>query len=255
MARRIHLSEIRLGKTHLSDAQARYLRDVLRLEVGDAIEVFGDAGIVGRGCVSDLGREGVAIEITEIEPAGPVVSRLAVAAAVPKAARADWMVEKLAELGVGEFFPMATERGVVLPKGDKKYERWGRLAAEASRQSGRDSVMKIHPLTTMGELLAAPTESVRWHLSTRDDAMGMLDLLASPPESLMLLVGPEGGWTDEETGFFASAGISGVRLTNTTLRVETAAVAAAAIAAVAQAGLTGGGAGATIGATASRKIL
>jgi 16S rRNA (uracil1498-N3)-methyltransferase len=255
MARRIHLPEFRLGTARLSDPQARYLRDVLRLQAGDPIEVFGTAGLVGHGAVSEVGRDGVVIEITEIEPARKSGVHLAIVAAVPKGGRADWMVEKLAELGVSEFFPLAAQRSVVAPKGDKKFERWERLATEASRQSGRDTVMEIHPLTTLKDLLALPTNGVRWHLSLQEGAAGMLELLATPPESRLFFLGAGGGWGVEENKLFESAGSPGVRLTDTTLRIETAALAAAAIAAVAMSGLTERGAGARIGAPPHRKML
>ncbi len=253
--RRIHLPEFSLGRTDLSDAQARYLRDVLRLTMGQEIEVFGQGGAVGHGSISAVGRAGVTIEITRIEPPRAVAARLSVAAAIPKAARADWMVEKLAELGVADFFPLATARGAVLPKGDKKFERWRRLAAEASRQSGRDTVMRIHSLATPAELMAEKTNEARWHLSVDAAARPILELLAAPPASLVLFVGPEGGWTPEESELFASAGIAGVRLTDTILRIETAAVAGAAIVATAQSGLTHAAPGATIGSVPHRNNL
>src|SRR5208282_5193623 len=117
----------------------------------------------------------------------------------------DWMIEKLAELGVEGFFPLITDRGVVLPKGEKKFDRWRRLAAEASRQSGRDSVMQIHPLIELPNLLAQPTGPVRWHLSPRQDSPAMLALPL--PSSLLLLIGPEGGWTAEEIAAFDAAGV------------------------------------------------
>jgi 16S rRNA (uracil1498-N3)-methyltransferase len=242
--RRIYLPEFSLGKTDLSDAQGHYLRDILRLSPGDAIEVFDAAGGIGRGSISAVRPDRVTIEIARIDPPKPGETHLSVAAAIPKGPRADWMIEKLAELGVEEFFPLVTERGVVLPKGDKKFDRWRRLAAEASRQSGRASVMQIHPMIDLPELLARPDGAVRWHLSTLREAHPMLEL--AWPAALLLLIGPEGGWTDAEISAFDAAGAIGVRLTPTVLRVETAAVVSAAIAAAGHAALTARRAGATI---------
>src|SRR5208282_795315 len=96
--RRIHLPEFSVGKTDLSDAQARYLRDVLRLAAGEAIEVFDAAGSVGRGSIFAVNPDRVTIEIARIEPPKADSAHLSVAAAVPKGPRADWMIEKLAEL-------------------------------------------------------------------------------------------------------------------------------------------------------------
>ncbi|MGA3065707.1 MAG: RsmE family RNA methyltransferase [Tepidisphaeraceae bacterium] len=241
--RRIHLTEISLGKTDLCQAHARYLRDVLRLTPGEPVEVFNGAGSLGRGSISAIEADRVTIEITRIDPPEPGATYLCIAAAVPKGPRADWMIEKLSELGVEDFFPLITHRGVVLPKGEEKFDRWRRLAAEASRQSGRASVMQIHPLVNLPELLARPSPP-RWFLSPQEDAQ-RISQLALPP-SLMMLIGPEGGWTDEEIAHFAAAGLIGVRLTRTILRIETAAIAAAAIAAAGHAALTARQAGTTI---------
>jgi 16S rRNA (uracil1498-N3)-methyltransferase len=141
------------------------------------------------------------------------------------------MIEKLSELGVDRFIPLIAQRSVVLPQGSGKLDRWARLAEESARQSGRKGVMHIEPLTELSEVIeqAGSGRIIAWHLSLAKNSVLLPKMLAALPPELTILIGPEGGWTADETGLFESAQIAPVRLTQTVLRVETAAVAAAAV--------------------------
>ena len=120
----------------------------------------------------------LAVQVEEVhEPAADGLS-WTVAAAVPKGERADWMVEKLSELGCHAFVPLLAERSVVQPKGTGKRDRWLRLATESAKQCRRRGVMRIESPTTLDELLAndeamppdAPS-AARWFLDLSDAAV------------------------------------------------------------------------------------
>jgi 16S rRNA (uracil1498-N3)-methyltransferase len=233
VVRRIHTSTaVRAGEVSLSEREAHHVRDVLRLGEGDAVEVFDDAGAVARATIVSSGAGGVVVRVEEAaSDDSQSVVKLTVAAAVPKGDRADWMIEKLSELGVERFVPLATARSVVLPEGRNKRDRWTRLATEAAKQSRRRGVMRIEELTRLGDALRDATAAgACYHLSTASGAAPVLDLLCrDAPRTLTAFVGPEGGWTDEEAAQFDAAGAVGVKLTSTILRIETAAVAIASI--------------------------
>jgi 16S rRNA (uracil1498-N3)-methyltransferase len=228
---RFHVPAIRAGDFDLPPSQTRHLRDVLRLKVGDVIEAFDDTGTRATATIVAVTTHHVTVRAAEIRAAAQAAFTWTVAAAVPKGQRADWMVEKLAELGTSMFIPLAAFRSVTLPAG-QKFDRWSRIAAEASKQSGSPTVMRIGALTPLAELLAARDSGQRWYFSTRPDAVPAAHLIANTrPAALTMLIGPEGGWTDEEIELFNPASIPAVKLAATILRVETAAVAAATIAA------------------------
>jgi 16S rRNA (uracil1498-N3)-methyltransferase len=229
--RRILVSKAVVGRIDLGSAEAHHLRDVLRLGVGAEVEVFDRAGDSGRGRIVSADGRGVTIEVEKIGRAVAGKCRLTIAAAVPKAARADWMIEKLGELGVDVFIPLMTRRSVVAPKGSAKNERWNRLATESARQSGRAGVMRIERLMELAQLIEqARAEGIGlWHLSPEEESVSIFEMLPALPAELMVLVGPEGGWSPEESATFETARSIAVRLTRTILRVETAAVAAAAV--------------------------
>lgn len=227
VTRRVHVPRLQAGRLTLDDAQAHHLRAVLRLSAGQAIEVFDDAGSVGEGTIVELSPGSAIIDVSVI--GRPAQSHaLTVAAAIPKGNRADWMVEKLSELGVAEWIPLLTERSVVLAEGKGKPARWERIAVEAARQSRRQGVLKIHAPTSLAEALAIHSVGVRLVLAT---AAGVRPISAIPPADAptTVFIGPEGGWTADELAAMAAAGLTAVSLGPTILRVETAAVVAAGI--------------------------
>lgn len=246
MARRIHVSELAIGDLPLDPVQAHHARHVLRLGDGAEVEAFDDAGARGPAVLLHLPDGGAAVRVERIDtPAGATRFRWSVAAAVPKGERADWMVEKLSELGTSAFIPLAAARSVVLPEGRNKRERWTRLATESAKQSRRAGVMTIGELTTVHDAIArvrapaiaisdigeAQQQSRGWFLATEVPGLPIAAALEAAREidDLTLFVGPEGGWTPQEIEAFQVAGLTAVRLTASVLRVETASVAAAAI--------------------------
>ena len=145
---------------------------------------------------------------------------LVVASALPKADRADFLVEKLTELGVTRFVPLITARSVVVPKGIEKFER---AVIEASKQCGRNVLMGVDPPQKWLDLLKRtdlPPTRVVLHTS---GAGGL------PRGAAAVAVGPEGGFADDEVGAAEAAGWVRASLGPRVLRVETAAVAAAAV--------------------------
>lgn len=225
MGRRIPVDRVRVGRVVMGQAEAHHMRDVLRLKPGAEVEVFDAEGWVGKGRLLEVGQE-VAVEI-EGAAQPPAGMELTIAAAVPKGQRADWMVEKLAELGVARFVPLATARSVVHPEGRGKLERWRRLATQAARQSG-SGVMRIDELTRLADAVAAWREQGvgGWCCATEIDGVGLGSI--TPAGAGWCFVGPEGGWAEDEIARMRAAGLTGVRLTVSILRIETAAIVAAA---------------------------
>jgi 16S rRNA (uracil1498-N3)-methyltransferase len=225
VTRRIHVSELRAGLIDLPADQAHHLRDVLRLGAGESIELFDDTGNVAEATIVESSMQTVRVRVDVPRAAAKLSMQLTVAAAVPKGDRADWMVEKLSELGVSRFIPLATARSVVLPEGRNKRERWMRLATESAKQSRRPGVMRIAELTPLKDTLGEGG----WCFSIAAGARPIVEMLAAPPPRLTVFIGPEGGWTDDELRLFCDRGIAHVSLTQSILRVETAAIAAAAV--------------------------
>ena len=222
--RRVHVDLVRAGPLALPAGEAHHLRDVLRLDVGATIEVFDAAGRRATATLTRVDRDGVEARVDAIDNAIAAPS-IVVASAVPKADRADWLVEKLCELGVARWIPLRTARSVVHPEGRAKLERWGRIAIEAAKQSRRQGVMTIDALMSLDALLSTLDPTTTVVLSTRKEATP----LAAVRQASTLLIGPEGGWTDDELSRLVLLGIREASLTQTVLRLETAAIVAAGV--------------------------
>lgn len=230
--RRLHVSQLSTGDVRLSEREAHHARDVLRLTAGDEVELFDDAGQTAHGVVREAHSSGVTIAVGTIRQVTRSMLRITVASAVPKGERADWLVEKLSELGVDRFIPLQTDRSVVLPTGKGKRDRWLRLAIESAKQSRRPGVMQIDELTPLHRVVQSiGANSIGWFFSTEDEgAIPVGDAVQSlTSKEIMLLIGPEGGWASQEIAAMRERNLTPVRLTATILRVETAAIAAAAI--------------------------
>ncbi len=191
----------------LSPEESRHAVRALRLGVGDRVTVFDPVEMWIGEIESVDGRVRVRLLERIERPALPAVT---VAAAVPKGARLDWMVEKLAELGVAEFVPVRFARGVA-ELGEGKRRRLEKIALAASKQSGA-ALMRISPERPAKDL---PADA----LLASPGAVGPL-----PQGAGIVVVGPEGGLTPEEEARFPRQ----VSLGTTILRIETAAVVAAA---------------------------
>jgi 16S rRNA (uracil1498-N3)-methyltransferase len=203
----------------------------LRAVRGQQIELFDGSGAVAIGQIIQVGTDGVTVRIEQIGVAPTRRIHLTVASALPKGARADWMIEKLCEVGVDVFIPLISRRSIVVPGGTEKHERWMRLAEQAARQAGRSDVMRIEPpielATLVAETAGGMVEQI-WYLCPADSS-AFLQRAGSLPGVLMLMIGPEGGWTEQEKNALDAAGALGVKLTKTVLRVETAAIIAAGL--------------------------
>lgn len=225
----------------LSEEESRHLRDVLRLREGEEAYVFDGEGREFACVVADAGgRKGAArLEVRgraeAPSPESPMGLTLAVA--LLKGEKFDLVVQKATELGASRVSPVLTRRADVRPRdaegGSKRVERWRRLALEAAKQSGRARVPAVdEPLNFIDVVggTAAPG-SLRVLFAERG-GVGLdvvHDAASSRASAVAALVGPEGGWDDEEIELARAHGWSVVTLGGRTLRAETAAVVVCAL--------------------------
>jgi len=207
---------------------------VLRLERGDALAIFDAAG---RSANAEFTENGRATILQLSEASAQSATRIVLATAWPKGKRAAMLVEKCSELGVHAIQPVAYARSVVSKDDESEgVTRLKRIAAEAAKQSGRNDVPEILAEKSFGQIL---NEHAGKSLCVLLDPRAKIDLLkllsAKRAEmilgALVLLIGPEGGFADEELAAADAQGVARVRLARNILRVETAALAACAISA------------------------
>lgn len=218
--------QIREPKSLLTDSEAHHAINVLRMKAGDSIRLFDGKGTTADGRIQTLNRREIVVAVEQtITHSRQRVFRLTVAAAPPKGDRLKWMVEKLTELGVDRFIPLKTARTVVLP-GRAKLKKLESTIISAAKQSGCLWLMEISEATTLQSLLTTDGGvSYFAHPGTESCV-----LPAMPNADQTVIIGPEGGFTDEEVACAKSAGVSFMAWAGSILRIETAAVVFAATA-------------------------
>jgi 16S rRNA (uracil1498-N3)-methyltransferase len=226
--RRFRVDHLGADSVRLGETEAHHAVGVLRLAVGDEVIVFDGRGLEANGRIVEIRSGDVIIAVDQARQIPLPVKNLTLAVATPKGERADWMVEKCAELGVTRLIPLRTERGQVSP-GKAKLDRWRRKADEAAKQSSQARTLLVEDEMTIPSLLSTVHGSVLF--GDRDAEQALLDALKSTDQQkdAVLLIGPEGGFTDGETSAMKAAGGRPIRLAESILRVETAAVAAASV--------------------------
>lgn len=217
----------REGRYHLPTEEARHLTRVCRRVTGDRVEIFDGRGFATAARIIEARGESVVLQPEgEPLPAAEPTFRLALATAVPKGDRFDWIVEKATELGVERLIPIVAERSVVVPR-DSKLDRLRRSIVEAAKQCRRSRLMDLDP----------PMEWTRLVESCANWPRFLADPGGLPPSAwplfprgreVLLAVGPEGGLTQEEVEQAAAAGWISIQLGCHTLRIETAGLAGCA---------------------------
>ena len=207
-------------------AEAAHHARVTRVVPGDAVEVLDLAGAVAIGTLARWEGKACVVEVARVErergePPAPLV--LGLAALHTQAF--DWAVEKATELGATAIVPVLAER-VQGGQHGARVERWQRIADAAVAQCGRSRSPRIgEPAALAG--FAAAASGVRL---VADPGAGMPKAFAPGAGGMTVLVGPEGGFADEELAAVRAAGFVGLPLGPRTLRAETAAVAALTLA-------------------------
>ena len=222
-----------LGETALlAGPEAHHLIHVMRAKPGSRVVLFDGSGAEFPARVERVDRGEVELALLsrdEIDRELPLELTLAVA--LPKGDRQKWLVQKAVELGVGRIVPLRTAHSVSQP-GAQAVARLRRAVIEASKQCGRNRLMEIAGPQSWTDLVAGtPAVPCRIlaHPGCRADA-AQPSTRANPltgaqlPDTVVLAVGPEGGFTAEEVALATAAGWQTLHLGPRTLRIETAAV-------------------------------
>jgi 16S rRNA (uracil1498-N3)-methyltransferase len=221
----------------LSADEARHAHDVLRLGAGDEVFVFDGEGHEYRCVIRELTSRSAALNVVEqVHPASPDSPlKLTLAVALLKGEKFDLVVQKATELGVIRLTPLVTARADVRIRepGDarKKADRWARIAFESAKQCGRAQLMLVDPPMNLNEFFRSITDvQLKLTYTARDgDPHADLARMDVKDARLAAMIGPEGGWTDDELKQASANGCKIVTLGGRILRAETAAIAVASL--------------------------
>jgi len=229
--RRFFVPQVRRGTAELTGGEAEHLVRVLRAEVGQVYEIS-DNNNLYLAEVETARKSLVLFKVLEELPLPPPEAEIVLVPALIKFDRFEWMVEKATELGVTEIRPfeaIRSERGLARAAGKRK-QRWEKIALEASQQARRVRLPAIAEAVSFSEatdlragvklMLDEESDVAIWRCFPEMRATG---------DRIALLLGPEGGFTDEERESANAKGWRSCSLGRTILRAETAAAAGVSV--------------------------
>jgi len=230
---RFFLDAEALSQGILTGEDAKHIGRSLRMKTGDALSLCDGKGNDYDAVITALTPEEVRFRVAEARPC-PAEPSLWVTLfqAYPKADKFETIVQKSVELGVYKIFPVLTERCVSRPdakSGQKKRERFQKIALEAAKQSGRGIVPQIGPFLTLADVCDACKEFERFYLLYESGGEPFSRVLSDGLRSAALFIGPEGGFAPEEVALVQAAGGEVVTLGKRILRTETAPLAALSV--------------------------
>jgi 16S rRNA (uracil1498-N3)-methyltransferase len=232
MRRRFFVHEVRNGRAGIDGEEARHLTRVLRVEPGQRYEISDNRNVY-LAEIETARKEQVMFRTLEKLPPELERVHITLAMALIKFDHFEWTIEKATELGVEQIVPVETlrsERGLERAA-PKRLERWRRIALEASQQSRRAHLPEVAEPESLAAVLSRTAD---YHFVLDEQPEGAPLAAVLPPnravsDRVALLVGPEGGWTEEERARFAPAGWTPASMGPLILRAETAAIAALAV--------------------------
>ncbi len=218
------------GIVRLPGTEAHHMRDVMRIAPGDTVMLIDATGLEYTASLERYTRGAAELRVIATRAAEPRAA-LILAQAIIKGPRMDFLVEKAAELGATELWPIVCARGLVRAPGAERHARWNRLAIAAAKQSLAIPPMRVREAADFTALIrAAPRDTLAMVCSAGAEPIGAI-LERAAPSAILIAIGPEGDFDPGELAQASEAGFVAAGLGSARLRSETAALAALAIAA------------------------
>jgi len=211
--------------------EAHHAVAVRRLRVGERVVLTDGAGTAVTGEVASTGKRVFTVSVAEVRHEPVPAPAVTVVQALPKGERGELAVEMLTEIGAARIVPWAASRSVAVWKGEraeKSLAKWRATAREAAKQARRSWFPEVTPLASTADALALVAAAGVAVVLHEEGTARLGDLAIAPDGDLVVVVGPEGGLSEEEVAAFERAAAVTVRLGGEVLRTSTAGVAAVA---------------------------
>jgi 16S rRNA (uracil1498-N3)-methyltransferase len=225
------------GALALIGSEAHHARDVLRMEIGEKLVLFNGRGREITAEIIDLGNNEIRLRKLHEGETPPLRCRIVLGQAIPKRKNMELIVQKAVEIGTAEIVPIISERTIVQLDSEsaaQKRSKWQQIAVEAAKQCGQNWLPRVHAPRKLDELFAAAADEpfdLQLIGSLQPGAQHLRNVLTDystehqrRPQSVLMLVGPEGDFTPAELALARGHGCQPITLGPIILRVETAAI-------------------------------
>ncbi|MFQ6082314.1 MAG: 16S rRNA (uracil(1498)-N(3))-methyltransferase [Candidatus Aminicenantia bacterium] len=230
----IEHNQIFKNKAILKGREHHHLSKVVRIKEKEKIWLFDEEGNSYLAQVEEIKKKETHLSILKVEERPTNNIKIVLAQALIKPSKMELVIQKATELGIDEFIPVITAWSRTIPEEKiltQKLVRWRRIALEAIKQSGGFFVPKIASPLHLSDLLRRG-EKENYFLNEKGGEFLkeiIINSLTTIPESVLLLIGPEGGWSEEEEKQMLTHGFKPVSLGKKILRTETATISSLAI--------------------------
>jgi len=220
-------NQVNNDEAFISGTDYKHVVKVLRLKPGDKITLFDSSSRQYYCKIREISKRDVVVDIERTEQVNtesPI--EITLLQGLPKGDKMDYIIEKATELGVSRIVPVITQRAQIRERDRKK--RWDRIALEASKQCGRTKPAIIENTLDFDGAINSYSEkelAVILHVSCEVSAKNYIKNSLQAPQSIVLFVGPEGGFTDNEVLLGNKMGFMSLGLGPRVLRTETASIA------------------------------
>lgn len=208
---------------------AHHASRVLRLRVGDAVQIFDGLGNALDATINGINGKRVLLgNLQTCMSAQDTGLHIVLAQAMCTSDKMDWVVQKATELGAAEIVPVQTQRSVAKlsgPRADKRTEHWRNVTISACEQCGRNTLPQLHAPQELGSWLSEMRHLPGGKFILLPGGASNLQTQPKPGSRATLLIGPEGGFTSDEANVAQQAGFVPILLGPRVLRTETAAIA------------------------------
>lgn len=233
----IPAQQINASTCQIVGQDAHHIAHVLRMKIGDTIICSDGQGKSVVAQITTLGKEEVTCQVIEqIVQDRELPIQVLIAQGLPKGDKLEWIIQKGTELGAHHFYPFMSSRTIVKYDGKKetkKLERWNKIIKEAAEQSHRAILPEIHEIQTYKELLSIPADlklvayeqaSVSESVAESSQGSAFFHALQGMKtgQSVLIAIGPEGGFEEQEVEQFKAHGFQTIGLGKRILRTETA---------------------------------
>jgi 16S rRNA (uracil1498-N3)-methyltransferase len=211
----------------ITGSDAHQIKDVLRMKVGDDIELLDGCGSIYHSKIFEIKKDKVVCDVISTRKEDTQLKvKVTIAQCLPKAKKMDLIIQKCTELGAVKIIPTLSERSI--SKVDK-LERWKKIAKEAAEQCGRSDIPEILPLTQFKDVLKLKKDYdlalIPWELEKQNSLKNIITSFPHSHPSFLSLIGPEGGFSKKEVDLAIKSGFNPVSLGKRILRTETAGMA------------------------------
>jgi len=236
-------SQVSGSRISISDEDVRHIAAVLRMKIGDALLLCDGQGAEYQVTIAEISKTEIKTEIVSQSSREITAPRITLGQGLPKSDKMDWIVQKATELGVTNIVPLVTERTIVkIRDEEKRISRWQKICREAAMQSNRPDIPQVEQVRSFRDFIlsldpgptpltpgsSAPEFRALKLIPWEEASAPIKDVLKqhAGAEHIIVLIGPEGGFSSNEASMAREKGFHSVSLGPNILRTETAAIAA-----------------------------